>query len=426
MFFLGSRRPARVALQSEREMAALAAGARPMVTTLFIGLVALVWLRLLAIFALVVADHVRRARHRDEAPGISLTDVTIIIPAYQEAQGIGKTLESVGEAMQAGAALIVVDDGSCDRTAEVVSASLASLGRGRLIQHDHNLGKAAALNTGIHAATTPYVLTLDADTVVDRKAIETAGRVLECDQMSARRCAVVAFDVSVRPSASLFAELQATEYDASLNFERRGQAVVHAVSVAPGAASLWRSSDLRAIGGFSSATVTEDVDATLRLAARGRRAAHVPGAQAFTRTPETFAHLMAQRRRWCLGHYQGIARAARWLGGDLVFTTLTYPNFVLLSAFLPLMCVLSVATLFVQAGAWIVTLGWFTAIWLATVYAQRLVALRFIGRKVRLGVFLLEPFSTQFFHFCAMTLVIYALARQTFGIRSNVWATRAR
>jgi cellulose synthase/poly-beta-1,6-N-acetylglucosamine synthase-like glycosyltransferase len=395
-----------------------------MITSLFIGLVALIWLRLLAIFLLVVGQHL--VRRGAKAQGIPLTDVTIIIPAYEEERVIGNTLESVREAVDTGADLIVVDDGSRDGTAKTASEKMVSLGRGSLLCHEKNRGKAAALNTGIDAVTTPFVLTLDADTVVSREAIEIALHVLRRDDAGERRYAVVAFDVSVLPSQSLFAELQATEYDASLNFERRGQAVVHAVSVAPGAASLWRAADLHAIGGFSSATVTEDVDATLRLAARGRRAAHTPCAQAFTRTPQTFAHLMAQRRRWCLGHYQGIVRMAKHLGGDGVFTALTYPNFFVLSAFMPLMCVLSLTALFAKPGAWIVTLALLTAFWLATVYVQRFVALALIGRRVGPAAFLLEPFCTQFFHFCAMSLVVYAMTRQALGIRSNVWATRAR
>ena len=226
-------------------MAPLAADACLMVTTLFIGLVVFVWLRLLAIFVLVLADHASRAHRPAQAPGIPL-------------DGRWMTAPPTGPR-------------------EIVREELASLGRGRLLRHEHNLGKAAALNTGIGAVTTRFLLTLDADTIVSREAIEIAVKLLQRDEASAQRYAVVAFDVSVKPSASLFAEVQATEYDASLNFERRGQAVVHAVSVAPGAASLWRSADLHAIGGFSSATVTEDVDATLRLAARGRRAAHLPG-----------------------------------------------------------------------------------------------------------------------------------------------------
>ena len=121
---------------------------------------------------LVLADHASRAHRPAQAPGIPLTDV-VVVPAYQEARGIGKTLDSVREAVE-GAALIVVDDGSSDRTAEIVREELASLGRGRLLRHEHNLGKAAALNTGIGAVTTPLLLTLDADTIVSREAIEIA------------------------------------------------------------------------------------------------------------------------------------------------------------------------------------------------------------------------------------------------------------
>jgi hypothetical protein len=70
--------------------------------------------------------------------------------------------------------------------------------------------------------------------------------------------------------------------------------------------------------------------------------------------------------------------------------------------------------------------GWLTAVWLATVYVQRFVALILMGRRVLLTAFLIEPFSTQFFHLCAMTLVIYTIIRRAFGIHSNVWTTRAR
>jgi cellulose synthase/poly-beta-1,6-N-acetylglucosamine synthase-like glycosyltransferase len=397
-----------------------------MVATLFLCLVVFVWVRLLVIFVLVLVDHGRRVRLHRVTSGGRLTDVTIVIPALQEAQNVEVTIDSVRSAIKAGAAVIVVDDGSTDRTSEIVSKALASIGGGRLIRHERNMGKHAALNTGIREVKTPFVLTLDADTIVDHDAIELAVGFLRCDDASTGIYAVVGFDVSVKPSTSLFSELQATEYDASLNFERRGQAVLHAISVAPGAASLWRVEDLHAIGGFSAATVTEDVYATLLLAARGRRAAHILGAQAFTTTPRTFAQLAAQRRRWCLGHYQGISLLAKHLGGDAVFTALTYPNFVLLSAFMPLMCILSAATLFVSPGAWMTALGWLTAAWLATVYIQRFAALRLIGRKVSVVAFLLEPLSTQVVHFCAMILVIHTMLRQLRGVSSNVWATRAR
>ena len=96
-----------------------------MVTSMFIGLVVLVWFRLLAIFALVLADYSRSAEPTcGGASGFSSPKSQLSCRPIQEARSIGKTLESVREAVDAGASLIVVDDGSYDRTAKIVSEKL--------------------------------------------------------------------------------------------------------------------------------------------------------------------------------------------------------------------------------------------------------------------------------------------------------------
>jgi cellulose synthase/poly-beta-1,6-N-acetylglucosamine synthase-like glycosyltransferase len=398
-----------------------------MLTNFFIALISLAWIRLFVISLAVLFDHARlRGRHDLLDRQTSLEDVTIVIPAYEEAAFLPETLESLRELIQLGAGLVVVDDGSLDQTARIAGDFIASLGRGRLLRHGRNLGKAAALNTGVADAETPFVLTLDADTTVTSHGVGLAARVLRDDDSEARRIAVVAFDVSAKPADKLLCELQGIEYDCSLNFERRGQWVFSAVSVAPGAASLWRVADLAEIGGFSAETSTEDVDVTLRLAARGRRAAHCVGASAFTSTPTSFSKLIAQRRRWCLGHYQCIPRHARNLGGDAIFTGLTYPNFLFLAAFLPAMLVLSLATLFVESGFWISMLGLLTVVWLAFVYIQRWLALTLSGRSARPLVFLIEPFSTAALHICATGLLAFGSIGRLFGARSDVWATRSK
>lgn len=348
-----------------------------------------------------------------------MDDVTIVIPSYQEAETLARTLQSVTDALDRGALLIVIDDGSTDGTGAIANEFLTALGRGTLIVHDGNKGKPAALNAGLALTQTAYVLTLDGDTVLVPGALDAALLVLRSDARG--QISSVAFDISVRPSLSLLAELQGLEYDGSLNFERRGQSAVDAVSVSPGAASLWRTSDLRDAGGFSSDTATEDVDITLALAALGKRARHCPRAQAYTETPATLAALLAQRRRWSLGHYQNIARHARKLGGDPVFARLTYPNFVLLSALLPAFCVLSVATLFAPGGLWQLALGIATLVWAVTIYTQRWIALRMRLRPYRIWSFLLEPLATQALHFCALMLVLLVAVKQIFGASIDVW-----
>jgi len=85
-------------------------------------------------------------------------DLTVVIPAFNEAEGLGVTLEPL-IAQLPGAQIIVVDDHSQDDTSRVAS-SFAGV---RVIRHAFNRGQGASLKTGMRAATTPYVAWFDAD-----------------------------------------------------------------------------------------------------------------------------------------------------------------------------------------------------------------------------------------------------------------------
>jgi len=82
-----------------------------------------------------------------------------VIPAYNEEDGLGTTLSAVLEARPPGVAeVIVVDDGSTDRTAAIAAEAGV-----RVVRHPNNRGYGASLKTGIRAATGDYILTMDAD-----------------------------------------------------------------------------------------------------------------------------------------------------------------------------------------------------------------------------------------------------------------------
>jgi glycosyltransferase involved in cell wall biosynthesis len=83
--------------------------------------------------------------------------ISIIIPAYNEAAGIGNVLEGLRD-WRARAEIIVVDDASTDHTAEI--AERAGV---RVIRHRVNKGYGAALKTGIRAASGDIIVTIDAD-----------------------------------------------------------------------------------------------------------------------------------------------------------------------------------------------------------------------------------------------------------------------
>ncbi|MGE0480113.1 MAG: glycosyltransferase family 2 protein [Phycisphaerae bacterium] len=90
--------------------------------------------------------------------GRTLADLSIVIPAYNEEEGIGPTLEELRRRVPA-AEIIVIDDGSRDRTAEVARG----VGGVRVVSHGRNRGYGAALKTGIRASTRGCIAWYDAD-----------------------------------------------------------------------------------------------------------------------------------------------------------------------------------------------------------------------------------------------------------------------
>jgi len=90
--------------------------------------------------------------------------VDVVIPAYNAARYIEETLLSVAKQGDALAKVIVVNDGSSDSTAEIVSRFAASHPTITIqIINQENAGLSAARNAGIKAATAPYIAFLDAD-----------------------------------------------------------------------------------------------------------------------------------------------------------------------------------------------------------------------------------------------------------------------
>ncbi len=95
-----------------------------------------------------------------------MADFCLIIPAYNEAHGIGPVLDAVADVMQASGIdheILVIDDGSTDGTADAVKAILAQRPTVRLVTHPVNRGYGASIKTGVRTTHAPVVAITDAD-----------------------------------------------------------------------------------------------------------------------------------------------------------------------------------------------------------------------------------------------------------------------
>src|SRR5882762_1248351 len=106
--------------------------------------------------------------------------VSVIIPAWNEEVGVRKTLASVLANSYARVEVVVVNDGSTDRSREIVNASIAEHrsraqrnGDKRIVKQIYvpNGGKGRALNTGIQRSAGDIILTIDADSALAPDAI---------------------------------------------------------------------------------------------------------------------------------------------------------------------------------------------------------------------------------------------------------------
>jgi cellulose synthase/poly-beta-1,6-N-acetylglucosamine synthase-like glycosyltransferase/peptidoglycan/xylan/chitin deacetylase (PgdA/CDA1 family)/spore germination protein YaaH len=300
---------------------------------LFLSAIFLAIGRVLLIAVLAIRQFIenRRSFPSRETPA-HLPPVSIIVPGYNEEVTAIKTIQSLLKTAYDDFEIIFIDDGSKDKTYELVNSAYGNHPRVKVLTKA-NGGKASALNFGISHAQYEFVVCIDADTQLKEDAIYHLMTYFTDEEIGA-----VAGTVKVGNENNMVTRWQSIEYITSQNMDRRAFDLINSITVVPGAIGAFRKAAIYRAGGFTYDTLAEDCDLTMRILKLGYIVKNCAEAIAYTEAPETLNSLLKQRFRWSFGVIQSF-----WKNRDALFNKkyryfgmVGMPNILIFQILLPL------------------------------------------------------------------------------------------
>lgn len=223
--------------------------------------------------------------------------MTVIVPAFNEAASIADTIRSLQAQTAVPEKIIIVDDGSTDDTGEIAR----SLGV-TVIRPPVNTGsKAGAQSFALPSVRTEFTIAVDADTTLAPDAVE---KLLAA--FKDRKVAAACGSVLPRRIETIWERGRYIEYLFAFTFYKRVQDIYGAPLISSGCFSMYRTTSLRAAGGWSTRTLAEDMDLTWTFYRKGFSVRFIPGAVCYPLEPHDFGFLRKQLRRWSHGFIQNV------------------------------------------------------------------------------------------------------------------------
>jgi cellulose synthase/poly-beta-1,6-N-acetylglucosamine synthase-like glycosyltransferase len=264
-----------------------------------------VWFILTYFFMLNIITLIKNRNDFNKPPNKrfkELPRVSIVVPAYNEGHCIADTIESCLTINYPADKLdvIVVNDGSKDNTGEI-SKRYAEQGKILYLENNPNQGKSIALNRGFEEASTDYVATIDADTVVEKDIIHKVLPYFNSDDIAA-----VTVAIKVKDAKNILQKVVAIEYELGNGFYNKLLSYLNCLFVTPGQFSIYRRDMVLELGGFDPNNIVEDTEIAYRMHKKGLKIACCPQAKVYTIVPSTPRDLYYQRKRWYTGTIQTI------------------------------------------------------------------------------------------------------------------------
>ena len=290
--------------------------------------------------------HHRQEQFKSILPSDYYVPISIIVPAYNEEITVVDTVRSLLTLEYRAYEIIVVDDGSKDRTSEVLAKAFDMHLVHRPIRRQvdcqreeyvyetraqkvpltlirkKNGGKADALNMGINAANFPYFICMDADSVLQYDSLRRIVQPVLADGNVVAVGGIVRISNDVelengrvkryRLPRNILAFMQVLEYDRSFLASRILFDRFNGSLIISGAFGLFKKSTVIAVGGYDRKTLGEDMELVVKLHEYCTSNSipysirYASDAICWTQAPERLRDLCKQRRRWHLGLFQSM------------------------------------------------------------------------------------------------------------------------
>lgn len=269
-------------------------------TVIIIGLAFLPGIMISFTLCGIILDKPRRPVFKE------FDNITILIAAYNEEECIYDTIKSIAhQDFERKIIVYVIDNNSKDNTKqEIFRAQRDFKNISVKYLFEQKQGKFAALNCGLALVQTKYVITIDADTILHKDAIKNLVGLMVYEDIN-KPIGAIAGTVLVRNSRhNLLTKMQEWEYFLSIAGIKRMQGLFQAILVAQGAFSIYSTTLLNYIGGWSD-SIGEDIVLTWRILQEGFNTYYCDDAIAFTNAPTKLRIFCRQRARWARGMIEG-------------------------------------------------------------------------------------------------------------------------
>lgn len=239
----------------------------------------------------------KREYRQNDLPEPSEEGCSIIIPCFNEEEQVHATIRYAMQTQYPLFEVIAVNDGSSDKTAEILDELAAQYPKLRVVHLAENQGKAYALRAGTMVSQYEFLVCIDGDALLHPHAVFWMMHHLT----SYPRVGAVTGNPRIINRSSILGKLQVGEFSSIIGLIKRAQRTYGRIFTVSGAIAGFRKTALDRIGYWRDDMITEDIDVSWRLQFDHWDLQYVPKALCYIYMPETFKGLWKQRLRWSQG-----------------------------------------------------------------------------------------------------------------------------